>query len=206
MMQAAYHEAGHAVMAALFGAPMGGISITPTDGARGHVLVNWRPRHFRPILVLTMFVPDDEEAQRRFTDYHLGKAYVYMGLAGAAAEAILYHEARIDREEARRMIDALWTDKATRHRWRATLTRFSSQVRKVLTDRWTAVDALAQALVVHNELNAEQMTAIVKQALGEAAREGHDPASIDRPEPVGRDFGPPGGRAEAAGAGGERPR
>ena len=153
----AYHEAGHALMAVLLGGEVRSVTIEPDndDGPdrQGDTQVLWR--------------------RSRMSDKQFAEAAIQVSLAGPVAEMIYsgdpYHPGLIaewaaDWEEAWQAAALLHRDERQRL---AFLEQTSIRLHRQLQQNeiWAALAALADNLLAHETLEAEQVEEIVREWL-----------------------------------------
>lgn len=154
----AYHEAGHAIVATLLGAKVRQVTIEPDNNEgpdrQGDTQVVWR--------------------QSRMTDSEFAINVVQVSLAGPVAEMIYtgdpYHPGFV----------AEWADD-WRKAWEAAVQLHLNERKRIeyleqvsiqlyhrlkQDEMWSALAALADQLLAHETLDAEQIEEIVSQWLG----------------------------------------
>ena len=153
----AYHEAGHALMALLLGGEVRSVTIEPDndDGPerQGDTQVLWR--------------------RSRMTDKQFAETAIQVSLAGPVAEMIYsgdpYHPGLIaewaaDWDEAWQAAALLHRDERQRLAFlEQTSIRLHHQLQQ--EEMWAALAALADSLLAHETLEAEQVEEIVREWL-----------------------------------------
>jgi ATP-dependent Zn protease len=152
----AYHEAGHAVMGILLGCSPQSVSILPDgSGAVGK----------------TTF-PDDPDSIPRYLDKS-PKRQRYLeqramsALAGTVAHDLKYpsrrHDAgdQCDYERARELIECFTT---SREHHTAYVKMLMIKARDYLKKDWSCVEAVATALLEHDQLSGDALSEIVRTA------------------------------------------
>ena len=142
----AYHEAGHAVVAHVLGIEVAYVSIVETEGSSGRS-ISPLPEDFDP------YAEGAEEVM---------KSYLVAGAAGAASEELLTGELSSIRGNDLEGITKLLISLAgigaqaqEEGQWAL------EKAKSTLRDNWESVQALAEALLEHRELDREQIRAVL---------------------------------------------
>jgi ATP-dependent Zn protease len=142
----AYHEAGHAVAARVLGIEVQSVSIVEDKGTLGRS-ISPLPKDFDP------YAEGAEEVMR---------SHLVAGVAGAASEELLTGELSSitgnDLEGATKLLMSLAAIGAQAQEdgeWAR------KKAKSTLCDNWESVQALAEALLEHGELDREQILAIL---------------------------------------------
>ncbi len=154
----AYHEAGHAFMATYFGAKVQCVTIEPDDDDGperfGDTQVIWR--------------------RSRLSDREFSERAIQVSLAGPVAEMLYsgdaYHPGLVaewanDWQAAWELAAPLFVDPRKRLEHLETVTR---QLYRLMDaePNWSAIAALADGLLAHETLEAEEVKEIVNEWLG----------------------------------------
>jgi ATP-dependent Zn protease len=145
---AAYHEAGHAVVAHALGVEVEGVSIVQDQGSSGHTTT---PR------------PDNVDSSDEEVSADLEK-HLITGVAGAASEELLTEELSDLRgknlEGVAKLLMGLEDAGAP---VQADSEEALDKAKSILRDHWGSVQALAEALLEHEELDREGVLAVLPQ-------------------------------------------
>ncbi len=145
---AAYHEAGHAVVAHALGVEVEGVSIVQDQGSSGHTTT---PR------------PDNVDSSDEEVSADLEK-HLITGVAGAASEELLTEELSDlrgkDLEGVAKLLMGLEDAGAS---VQADSEEALDKAKSILRDNWGSVQALAGALLEHEELDREGVLAVLPQ-------------------------------------------
>jgi ATP-dependent Zn protease len=145
---AAYHEAGHAVVAHTLGVEVEGVSIVQDQGSSGHTTT---PR------------PDNVDSSDEEVSADLEK-HLITGVAGAASEELLTEELSDlrgkDLEGVAKLLMGLEDAGAP---VQADSEEALDKAKSILRDNWGSVQALAEALLEHEELDREGVLAVLAQ-------------------------------------------
>lgn len=153
----AYHEAGHAFMAAYLGAKVRSVTIEPDDddGPQrfGDTQIVWR--------------------RSRMSERKLCESSIQVSLAGPVAEMLYsgdpYHPGLVaewanDWQSAWEFAEALFTDQRKRLEY---LERVTGELYRLMDSEphWSAVAAIADNLLAHETLEGEDVDEIVREWL-----------------------------------------
>jgi len=143
---AAYHEAGHAVVAYALGVEVEGVPIVQDQGSSGHTTTP------RPDNV----VSSDEEA-RADLEKHL-----ITGVAGAASEELLTEElSELPGKDMAGVAKLLMDLEDAVGPVQADSEEALDEAKSILRDNWDIVQALVEALLEHEELDREDVLAVL---------------------------------------------
>jgi hypothetical protein len=137
---AAYHEAGHAVVAHALGVEVEGVSIVQYEGSMGHT---------------TTPLPENADSSDEEASADLEK-HLIMGVAGAASEELLTEElSELPGKDMAGVAKLLIGLEYTGAPVQADSEEALDKAKSILHDNWGSVRALAEALLKHEELGRE---------------------------------------------------
>jgi len=172
---AAYHEAGHAVVAWDQGVRVHGISVVPDEGRMGHIAID--TLHLNRLAVT---FPSNKGARNRFTmERHVmvlqgGLAAVRrLDQAGAGLEGKIRSEGS-DPNIAMGLVRAFATSEQEAEKYYQWL---DSRTAGIMANpmRWHQVQALAEALLELKQLGAKKVREIIREAGEKWCRDHEDP-------------------------------
>jgi ATP-dependent Zn protease len=144
---AAYHEAGHAVVAHALGVEVEGVSIVQYEGSMGHT---------------TTPLPENADSSDEEASADLEK-HLITGVAGAASEELLTEElSELPGKDMAGVAKLLIGLEYTGAPVQADSEEALDKAKSILHDNWGSVRALAEALLKHEELGREGVLAVLE--------------------------------------------
>jgi Peptidase family M41 len=144
---AAYHEAGHAVVAHALGVEVEGVSIVQYGGSIGHT---------------TTPLPENADSSDEEASADLEK-HLLTGVAGAASEELLTEElSELPGKDMAGVAKLLMGLEDTGAPVQADSEEALGKAKSILHDNWGSVRALAEALLKHEELGREGVLAVLE--------------------------------------------
>ena len=144
---AAYHEAGHAVVAHALGVEVEGVSIVQYEGSMGHTTTPLRENADS----------SDEEASADL------EKHLITGVAGAASEELLTEElSELPGKDMAGVAKARMGLEDTGAPVQADSEEALDKAKSILHENWGSVRALAEALLKHEELGREGVLAVLE--------------------------------------------
>lgn len=145
---AAYHEAGHAVVAHALGVEVEGVSIVQDEGSSGHTTTP------RPANVGS----SNEEASADL------EKHLITGVAGAASEELLTEElSELPGKDLAGVAKLLMALEDAGAPVQADSEEALDEAKSILRDNWGRVRALAEALLEREELDKEDILAVLEE-------------------------------------------
>ncbi len=143
---AAYHEAGHAVVAHALGVEVEGVSIVQDEGNLGHTTT---PR------------PDNVDSSDEEASADLEK-HLITGVAGAASEELFTEElSELPGKDMAGVAKLLMGLEDAGAPVQADSEEALDEAKSILRENWSSVQALAEALLEHEELDREGVLAVI---------------------------------------------
>ncbi len=144
---AAYHEAGHAVVAHALGVEVEGVSIVQDEGSMGRT---------------TTPLPENADSTDEEASADLEK-HLITGVAGAASEELLTEElSELPGKDMAGVAKVLMGLEDTGAPVQADSEEALDKAKSILHDNWGSVRALAEALLKHEELGREGVLAVLE--------------------------------------------
>jgi ATP-dependent Zn protease len=145
---AAYHEAGHAVVAHALGVEVEGVSIMQDQGSLGHT---------------TTPLPENVDSSHEEANADLEK-HLITGVAGAASEELLTEElSELPGKDLVGVAKLLMGLEDAGAPVQADSAEALDEAKSILRDNWGSVRALAEALLEHEELDREGVLAVLEK-------------------------------------------
>lgn len=144
----AYHEAGHAVAAHALGVEVEGVSIVEDEGSLG--------RSTTPL-------PENFDLSGEGADAVL-ENHLITGVAGAASEELLTGElSELTGKDLEGVVELLMSLSDTGASVKVDSEEALDKAKSILRDNWSSVQALAEALLEHEELDREGVLEVLEE-------------------------------------------